>query len=90
MRRLLPIALGFAVLVFVAPAGASGPPVPDLRWRDCDGGFECATAKVPLDYDHPYGAKVRLAVVVRSGGHGSSSSSSITRSSLAALRMRRA
>jgi hypothetical protein len=63
MRRLLPIALGFALLVFAAPAGASGPPVPDLRWRDCDGGFECATAKVPLDYDHPYGAKVRLAVV---------------------------
>ena len=63
MRRLLPIALGFALLVFAAPAGASGQPVPDLRWRDCDGGFECATAKVPLDYDHPYGAKVRLAVV---------------------------
>jgi pimeloyl-ACP methyl ester carboxylesterase len=62
--RLLPIALCFALLAFAAPAVAStSPPVPDLHWRDCDGGFECATAKVPLDYAHPHARTVRLAVI---------------------------
>lgn len=58
--RLLPIAFCLALLYSAAPAAAS---VPDLDWPDCDGGFECATAKVPLDYRHPSGAKVRLAVI---------------------------
>jgi pimeloyl-ACP methyl ester carboxylesterase len=63
--RLLPIALCFALLAFAAPAVASSgsPPVPDLRWRDCDGGFRCATAKVPLDYARPHGKTVSLAVI---------------------------
>src|SRR4051794_26234539 len=60
--RLLPIALCFALLAFAVPAVASASP-PDLRWRDCDDGFQCATAKVPLDYAHPHGATVRLAVI---------------------------
>jgi pimeloyl-ACP methyl ester carboxylesterase len=55
--RLLPIALLFALLL-AAPAAAS-----DLHWRDCDGGFQCATAKVPLDYAKPHGRTVRLAVI---------------------------
>jgi pimeloyl-ACP methyl ester carboxylesterase len=62
--RLLPIALCFALLAFAAPASSSaGPPVPDLRWRDCDDGFQCATAKVPLDYARPRGKTVSLAVI---------------------------
>jgi pimeloyl-ACP methyl ester carboxylesterase len=56
--RLLPIALCLAFLACAAPAAAS-----DLTWRDCDDGFQCATAKVPLDYDKPHGTKVRLAVI---------------------------
>ena len=40
-----------------------GPPVPVLRWRSCDGGFQCATARVPLDYRHPRGAAIRIAMM---------------------------
>jgi pimeloyl-ACP methyl ester carboxylesterase len=38
-------------------------PVPVLKWKACDGGFQCATARVPLDYRHPDGAKISIAVV---------------------------
>jgi pimeloyl-ACP methyl ester carboxylesterase len=38
-------------------------PVPVLHWKACDGGFQCATARVPLDYRHPGGAKISIAVV---------------------------
>src|SRR5579875_831139 len=37
--------------------------VPVLKWKACDGGFQCATARVPLDYRHPDGTKVSIAVV---------------------------
>jgi pimeloyl-ACP methyl ester carboxylesterase len=37
--------------------------VPVLRWHSCDGGFQCATARVPLDYRHPRGATVSIAVI---------------------------
>src|SRR5215469_2454107 len=37
--------------------------VPVLHWRACHGGFQCATARVPLDYHHPCGAKISIAVV---------------------------
>jgi pimeloyl-ACP methyl ester carboxylesterase len=45
--------------------GAGGPaaPVPTLAWRDCDPGFQCATAKVPRDYAHPRGPTIDLAVI---------------------------
>jgi pimeloyl-ACP methyl ester carboxylesterase len=45
-----------------APAPAT-PPVPVLRWRSCDGGFQCATARVPLSYRDPRGAAISIAVV---------------------------
>jgi pimeloyl-ACP methyl ester carboxylesterase len=62
--RLLPIALCFALLAFAAPAvTSSDPPVPDLRWQDCKNGFQCATAKVPLDYTRPHKKTVKLAVI---------------------------
>jgi pimeloyl-ACP methyl ester carboxylesterase len=60
-----------ALAILAAPAGAAerttpeGAPVPELKWRACDDGFECATATVPRDYSRPHGAKVRLAVVRR-------------------------
>ncbi|UUU23670.1 alpha/beta hydrolase [Streptomyces sp. DSM 40750] len=39
------------------------PPVPTLTWTDCQGGFECANADVPLDYREPQGRTITLAVV---------------------------
>jgi len=68
MTRLIALALTLAA-IGAAPAGAherttpEGIPVPQLDWRACDGGFQCATAEVPRDYSRPRGAKVRLAVV---------------------------
>jgi pimeloyl-ACP methyl ester carboxylesterase len=39
------------------------PPVPALSWRSCDGGFQCASARVPLDYRHPDGKSIRIALL---------------------------
>jgi pimeloyl-ACP methyl ester carboxylesterase len=54
-------------LAAFAPAptslAAPAPPVPVLNWRPCHGGFQCATARVPLDYRHPDGAKISIAVI---------------------------
>jgi pimeloyl-ACP methyl ester carboxylesterase len=44
-------------------ATAAAPGVPRLRWTPCDGGFRCAIARVPLDYRHPDGTTIRLAVI---------------------------
>lgn len=36
----------------------------EARWTNCQGGFECATVKVPLDYAKPgSGGDVKLAVI---------------------------
>jgi pimeloyl-ACP methyl ester carboxylesterase len=51
------------------PARASGtqvpaaPAVPVLRWSSCDDGFQCAVARVPLDYQHPDGTAIDIAVI---------------------------
>ena len=41
--------------------------VPRLAWHRCDNpadrGFQCATARVPLDYRHPGRAKIKLAAI---------------------------
>lgn len=37
--------------------------VPVLSWKACHDGFQCTTARVPLDYRHPGGAKISIAVV---------------------------
>jgi pimeloyl-ACP methyl ester carboxylesterase len=39
------------------------PSVPVLNWRSCDRAFQCATARVPLDYRHPHGAMISIAVI---------------------------
>ncbi len=60
-----------AALVALLAAGpdsnsASASPdarVPVLGWKACGGGWQCATARVPLDYRHPGGAKISIAVV---------------------------
>ncbi|WP_314253460.1 alpha/beta fold hydrolase [Streptomyces kutzneri] len=48
--------------------GAGAAPVPVLSWGPCDGaadGFECATARVPVDYRRPAGPTLALAVTRR-------------------------
>ena len=57
--------------LLAAPAAAreatsgGGAAVPRIAWTDCGEdapGFECATVRVPLDYDRPKGAKISLAL----------------------------
>ena len=36
---------------------------PTLNWADCQGGFVCATAQVPLDYHRPRGDQIDLALI---------------------------
>jgi hypothetical protein len=47
--------------------GSSSAPVPELAWQPCSNpaqsGFECATARVPLDYGHPQGSTIDLSVI---------------------------
>ena len=45
------------------PTPHDTPPVPSLSWSDCQGGFECASAEVPLDYREPQGRTIILAVI---------------------------
>lgn len=51
------------------PADGTAPsgPVAPLEWSPCpeSAGFECATAKVPLDHREPAGRTIELAVVKR-------------------------
>lgn len=56
-----------------SPGGARpGAAVPRLDWKPCTGreGFECATAKVPLDYRRPGGRLIDLAVIRRKAADG--------------------
>jgi pimeloyl-ACP methyl ester carboxylesterase len=41
-----------------------GPRLPPLRWRACHHGFECAIARVPLNYRHPRGKRIDIAVIM--------------------------
>ena len=44
-------------------AAAAAPQIPALKWTSCDNGFQCATARVPLDYRHPRGTLISIAVI---------------------------
>jgi pimeloyl-ACP methyl ester carboxylesterase len=44
-----------------APAPTSG----SLHWKSCDGAFECASLRVPLDYTRPNGRQLTLALARR-------------------------
>lgn len=46
-----------------APLGTGGAAAPQLNWTRCRGGYECATAPVPLSYREPGGAKLGLSVI---------------------------
>ena len=58
------VSFGLAVAV-PAPAVATPPSAAatTLAWTPCRDGFYCATLKVPLDYDHPHGPQISLAMV---------------------------
>jgi len=36
-----------------------------VTWKPCRDGFQCATVRVPLDYDNPGAAKISLSVIRR-------------------------
>jgi pimeloyl-ACP methyl ester carboxylesterase len=65
MRSLLPTLALLAALLVAAPSAGAPDGIPSLQWRNCDDGFQCATAEVPRDYARPHGAKVQLALVRR-------------------------
>ena len=47
-----------------APKPKPKPPAPiALDWADCGDGFECATARVPRDYDDPSAGTMALSVI---------------------------
>jgi pimeloyl-ACP methyl ester carboxylesterase len=59
-----------AMLVSATPLAASAAPAdPDnaalLRWRSCGRVFECATLRVPTDYDHPEVGATPIRVIRR-------------------------
>jgi pimeloyl-ACP methyl ester carboxylesterase len=62
ISRRVTAVLGAAVLLVLSPIPASASP-PTLRWTACHGEFQCATAKVPLDFRRPGGARIELAVI---------------------------
>jgi pimeloyl-ACP methyl ester carboxylesterase len=47
-----------------AALAATEGPVPALSWASCGDapGVQCATADLPMDYDHPQGTQVHIAV----------------------------
>jgi pimeloyl-ACP methyl ester carboxylesterase len=51
------------MLLAIWSAPASADTVPKLTWADCEGGFECAKAAVPLDHGRPDGTKIDLALI---------------------------
>ncbi|WP_280305140.1 alpha/beta hydrolase [Nocardia neocaledoniensis] len=42
---------------------AEAAATPALNWADCEDGFQCSTAQVPLDYNSPHGEQIDLAVI---------------------------
>lgn len=67
LRRIgLTLVAGLVAALLAVPTAAAAPaaaPVPQLRWADCGDGLQCATARVPLDYDRPQGAQISLALI---------------------------
>ncbi|SEO79033.1 alpha/beta hydrolase [Amycolatopsis saalfeldensis] len=75
MRRILPAALAAAAVMasvaavtaaVAANAEPAGPPQAPVAWGACpkgtDPALQCATLPVPLDYRHPEGRKIDLAI----------------------------
>ena len=70
-RRLVACLAALATLLTSAPAvaapstggSAATPHVPRLTWKDCGDGFDCTTARVPLDYNKSNGTTIELALI---------------------------
>jgi pimeloyl-ACP methyl ester carboxylesterase len=45
------------------PAAAAAKAPTSVSWTACRDGFQCATVRVPLDYDRPAGAKISLSLI---------------------------
>ena len=41
----------------------AAPATGSVLWKPCRDGFQCASVRVPLDYDNPAGAKIALTVI---------------------------
>jgi pimeloyl-ACP methyl ester carboxylesterase len=68
LGRSLALAAVLVMTAGLAPASASAVSAPKLSWKPCadpaQKGFQCATARgVPLDYRHPRGRTIHLAVI---------------------------
>ncbi len=57
-------ALAAATLILSGAGAASAQTVPQLEWESCrqEPAYECAFARVPLDYDEPDGPRTRIAL----------------------------
>jgi len=65
--RFTVLAAAAALMITGTPAvqASGGPAVPKIDWAACGAehpGFECASVKVPLDYDDPRGATTSIAL----------------------------
>jgi pimeloyl-ACP methyl ester carboxylesterase len=61
------LALVAALLPIAAAPATATAPTPDerprrLAWTACDGGFQCSSLLVPVDYDDPDGEQVAIAL----------------------------
>jgi pimeloyl-ACP methyl ester carboxylesterase len=63
MMAALAIPAGSTLAAAATATTIAAPHVPVLKWTSCDSGFQCATARVPMDYRHPDGAEISIAVV---------------------------
>src|SRR5262245_3224926 len=69
MRRLALFAAGVLIAAgVVAPAAFAAPDSASISWGACDvpaladAGAQCAMVSVPLDYAHPAGAQIKVAI----------------------------
>lgn len=62
-RTLEIAAVALVSLLAVVAAGCGSAHDSNLSWKACHKDFQCATVRVPLDYSHPAGPKIDLAVI---------------------------
>jgi pimeloyl-ACP methyl ester carboxylesterase len=64
-KAVLLASAALGVLLALPSAAPAGVRVPTLDWAPCPDQerFDCATARVPLDYRNPGGSQIRLAVI---------------------------
>ena len=65
MNRPPSVLLAWATLALLAATAQAAPSKPTISWSPCYRDVcpcECGTLQVPLDYDHPTGATISIAV----------------------------